>query len=65
MIRPVLQLPNPVLGAPCAPVGSVNAAARAVAQDLLDIKYLRQARILGIAIEAGKAGYEPAALAFG
>ena len=36
MIRPVLQLPNPVLGAACAAVGEVDGAARAVAQDLLD-----------------------------
>jgi peptide deformylase len=36
LIRPVLQLPNAVLGAPCAPVGEIDDVARAVAQDLLD-----------------------------
>jgi peptide deformylase len=36
LIRPVLQLPNAVLGAPCAEVGDVDDAARAVARDLLD-----------------------------
>ena len=36
MIKPVLQLPDPVLARPCAPVGEVDDAARAVAQDLLD-----------------------------
>ena len=36
MIRPVLHLPDPVLSRPCAPVGAVDDAARAVAADLLD-----------------------------
>jgi peptide deformylase len=36
VIRPVLQLPDHVLGTPCAPVGELAARARAVAQDLLD-----------------------------
>ena len=36
MIRPVLQLPAPVLAAPCAPVVVVGDVARAVGRDLLD-----------------------------
>ena len=36
MIRPVLALPEPVLTRPAAPVGQVDAAARALAVDLLD-----------------------------
>lgn len=35
-IRPVLQLPHPVLSAPSAPVGEVDAAAHALGTDLLD-----------------------------
>lgn len=36
MIKPVLQLPDRVLATPCAPVGEIDDAARAVARDLLD-----------------------------
>ena len=36
MIKPVLQLPDPVLATPCAAVGEVDDAALAVAHDLLD-----------------------------
>jgi peptide deformylase len=36
VIKPVLQLPDPVLAAPCAPVGELDDRARAVARDLLD-----------------------------
>ena len=36
MIKPVLQLPNPVLATRCAPVGEVDDRALAVAHDLLD-----------------------------
>jgi peptide deformylase len=36
VIRPVLQLPHPVLAAPCSSVGEVDDMARAVARDLLD-----------------------------
>ena len=35
-IRPVLQLPDRVLGTPCEPVGEIDDRARAVARDLLD-----------------------------
>lgn len=35
-VRPVLRLPEPVLTTPCAPVGTVDDEARALAQDLLD-----------------------------
>lgn len=35
-VRPVLRLPHPVLTAPAAPIGSVDAAARRLARDLLD-----------------------------
>lgn len=35
-VRPVLVLPHPVLTTPAAPVGPVDDAARALAQDLLD-----------------------------
>lgn len=35
-VRPVLQLPAPVLAAPAEPVGRVDDAARALAQDLID-----------------------------
>ncbi|HLX87081.1 MAG TPA: peptide deformylase [Acidimicrobiales bacterium] len=35
-VRPVLVLPHPVLVTPAAPVGSVDGAARRLAQDLLD-----------------------------
>jgi len=36
VIRDVVQLPNPVLATPCAPVGEVDERAREVARDLLD-----------------------------
>lgn len=36
MIRPVLSLPDPVLTRPAEPVGDVDAAARALATDLVD-----------------------------
>ena len=35
-VRPVLTLPQPVLTTPARPVGSVDAAARALAADLVD-----------------------------
>lgn len=36
MIRPVVMLPDPVLARPAAPVGPIDDAARALAQDLID-----------------------------
>jgi peptide deformylase len=36
LIRPVLQLPHPALGAACLAVGEIDDAALAVARDLLD-----------------------------
>lgn len=36
MIRPVVLLPDPVLARPAAPVGEIDDAALALAQDLLD-----------------------------
>ena len=36
MIRPVVLLPDRVLARPAAPVGEIEAAARSLAQDLLD-----------------------------
>jgi len=36
VIRGVVQLPDPVLATPCAPVGEVDERALAVARDLLD-----------------------------
>lgn len=36
MIRPVRLFPDPVLSGTCLPVGEIDAAARALAQDLLD-----------------------------
>ena len=36
MIRPVRSFPDPVLGRTCAPVGAIDAAARALAVDLVD-----------------------------
>ncbi len=36
MIHPVVMLPDPVLARPAAPVGPIDDAARALAQDLID-----------------------------
>ncbi len=36
MIRPVLLLPDPVLALPCREVGDIDAAAQALADDLVD-----------------------------
>ena len=35
-IRPVVELPDPILGRPCAPVGDLDDRALVVARDLLD-----------------------------